>query len=292
MAKQPDRMIVLDFSGTLSLAAARYGREEQLEQKLKESGLWELGVDSTRRFWTEIVNPGWEEGSTTARGYQRLMCDRLRQLSAGKDSPPAEDQIQACAAAFVADYFSHSALALEWQPLLRWIAARPEIMAVIATDHYAEATGHISSQLQALGIEAAPALQLRRSGQLLVANSADLGSVKASREFWEKLKQAQAIEGLSSVCIVDDFGFNEQAQDAYATPEQISRRREQTVSLLADVFSAQIWVFPFFLEDRVAAVAPDRGERAETYPELVERATRFAQQILSDNRNVFSFGEE
>lgn len=288
MEKQPDQMIVLDFSGTLSLAAARFGREELLLQKLKESGLWELGVDSTWRFWTEIVNPTWEQGSTTPIGYRRLICDRLRQLSAERGAPPEEERFQACATAFVANYFNCSVLASEWQPLLRWLVARPETLAVIATDHYAEATVHILSQVQALGIEAVPALQPRRPGHLLVANSADLGYPKASRQFWEALKQAQGVERLSIIGIVDDFGFNEQAQDAYATPARVARRQEQTVSLLADVFSAQVRVFPFFLKDKaMEAAAPGCSEWTAGYSELVDRATCFVQQLLSEGHEDF-----
>ncbi len=267
-------MIALDFSGTLSLAASRYGREEHLQRKLKETGLWALGVDSTRRFWTEIVNPTWEEGSTTPKGYQWLLYEQLRRLAAAQGVRPEEARLRACAAAFVTDYFNHSVLAPEWKPLLQQVAARPDVIAVIATDHYAEATGHILSQVRALGIEAVPALRARRPGQILVANSADLGHPKASRAFWEMLKQAQKIERLSIVSIVDDFGANEQAQDAYASPEQIARRQEQTASLLAEVFSAQVRVFPFILEGQ--------AETAESDAELIERASRFVRQALSN----------
>lgn len=278
----PDRMVVLDFSGTLSLASARFGREEVLLQMLKESGLWALGVDSAQCFWTEIVNPTWEAGSTTGQGYQHLISERLRQLSAEWNSPLQEAQLHAGAEAFVAAYFNHSTLSPEWQPLLQQMASHFEALAVIATDHYAEATEHIGDQLRRWGIESAPALRPRRPGQILIANSADLGYPKSRREFWEKLKRAQEIERLSVIGIVDDFGFNEQLEDAYTAPEQIAMRREQTVALMADVFLAQVRVFPFFLESDAAHIASAEEDRQiKAYLALMDQAVGFVRKILS-----------
>ena len=73
-------ILLFDFSGTLSLEAVEFSRPENLVQALKGSGLAALGVTSTIFFWDEIVYPTWIEGSTTARGYQAVLVDRINAL--------------------------------------------------------------------------------------------------------------------------------------------------------------------------------------------------------------------
>ncbi|MFZ6031196.1 MAG: hypothetical protein ACOYYS_26095 [Chloroflexota bacterium] len=271
-------MIVLDFSGTLSLAATEYGRETMLLEKLKEAGLWELGIDSAQRFWDELANPIWEVGSTTAQGYRALMGDRLCRFSGGREGCPGEAQIRASAAAFVDDYFNHSTIDPAWQPVLRWLAVQPQGIVLIATDHYAEATGHVMGQLHALGVESIPAEWPRQAGQVLVANSADLGCWKAGQSFWQVIKRAQGIENLAIVGVVDDFGFNEPTGDGYTDPAKIARRQMQMTEALADAFSAQVRVLPFFLDTGKPA---NRIERADAYQKLIDRAASFARTVMA-----------
>ena len=85
----PSSLVIFDYSGTLSLEAPCFGRPENLGPALAESGLSGLGV-SPENFWERIVNPTWEEGSTTAIGYQRLLAARIGALGLAPGVPEAE----------------------------------------------------------------------------------------------------------------------------------------------------------------------------------------------------------
>ena len=53
------KLIIFDYSGTLSLESTLFGRPDYLMKQLKESGLMDLGVTSPTIFWEQIVNPTW-----------------------------------------------------------------------------------------------------------------------------------------------------------------------------------------------------------------------------------------
>lgn len=273
--RPPDRMLVLDFSGTLSLEAALYAREENLRRALEESGLWRMGVDSLAIFWDGIVNPTWQEGSTTGKGYTRLLFEQVRQIAASRGLEIPEADIWASAARFVEGYLHHSAIDPAWRPVLHRLLRHPGLVVVVATDHYAEATGHILSQLRALGLEGSPVLQ-GGTHRVLVANSADLGAPKASEAFWTAVQRARGLRSLAQILVVDDLGFHEQAQDAYRQQEKIARRQRDMVQVLSAVFAAPTRIFPFLLKEPTGA--PLTGEEAlrHEYRELIRQAGRFA----------------
>ncbi|MBZ0285030.1 MAG: hypothetical protein K8L97_30120 [Anaerolineae bacterium] len=66
-------LVVLDYSGTLSIDITMFGRTDILIKALKRSGLWNLGVENEGIFWGQIVNPTWTEGSLTQIGYKALI---------------------------------------------------------------------------------------------------------------------------------------------------------------------------------------------------------------------------
>ena len=43
--------------------------------------------------------------------------------------------------------------------------------------------------------------------------------------FWERLKQSLPLEAVTEIMIVDDFGFNETAGDAYAALAKVDKRK-------------------------------------------------------------------
>ncbi|MEA4909374.1 MAG: hypothetical protein GYA17_04255 [Chloroflexi bacterium] len=262
------RMVVFDFSGTLSLNSVQFGQPEVLQAQLAESGLAGLGLDSVERYWSELVGPTWVQGSTTNVGLQGLIAAHLEERS------PGRGEARQCAGRFVRAYLDHSTIDPAWQPLLAWVAQQAHTLAVIATDHYAEATTHILNQLDALGLPGVPALQTAAAGQLVVANSADLGHVKAERAFWTALAQDQGLSGLQCIGVVDDFGYHEAAQDDYAAAEKIAARQAQTAGQLADVFACRIEIHPFFTS---------RASSAEVFPaflEGVKQAGRFVHSLF------------
>lgn len=271
---EPRAVVLLDFSGTLSLGAVLFARPASLVEALQRSHLWELGVDSLQVFWEEIVNPTWEEGSTTGKGYRRLLCERVRELARRRGIEVDEDELKRRAAAFVAAYLARSAIDPAWGTVLRALASRPSVAAIVATDHYAEATAHIVGELTALGLAAAPALSAQGPGVVLVANSADLGAPKASRGFWERLWEALGAPPIARAVIVDDLGANEQPQDSYAAPEMIQRRMAQMVQSVAAVFRTQVAAFPFVL-----------GQEADMdrYHQLIRNAADFICHLVDES---------
>jgi hypothetical protein len=247
-SSMPDTLMILDYSGTLSQEAALFARPTTLMKHLEESGLRQLGIDSPALFWDELVNPTWEEGSTTTAGYKSVLTQKL---SARIASVPVR-AIANAVSSFVDSYFHDSRIDPRWESTLHALSASPDITTIIATDHYAEATRHIIKFLKEFGIQAQAAKQTfshpqRRS--FIVANSADLGFHKAEPRFWEILLSGLNLGTVRRVLLVDDFGSNEQRQDAYADRQKVEARKEKTVSVLESVLSARVDVMPFIIED-------------------------------------------
>lgn len=284
----PDTLLIFDYSGTLSLEAPRFARPENLLPALAESGLAALGVTGPEIFWEGIVNPTWVEGSTTQAGYKRVMAERIAAL---RPAPGASvNEIEAAASRFVDRYLDHSRIDRRWRPLLMRLSDNQNIDVIIATDHYAEATGRIVDELGAWGIPAAkigttpvcspghgPATSssptataeqertFPRSNRhpFFIANSADVGCWKINTGFWESLKAKLCQDTVKRLLVVDDFGFNEAAGDAYGgEAAKIAGRREQTRATLREVFRVEAEIISFFLEE-------GQKERAEDYAHLI-----------------------
>ncbi|NLA25925.1 MAG: hypothetical protein GX878_00870 [Firmicutes bacterium] len=257
--KFSSNVAVLDFSGTLSPGAAHFGQAEILQQALQDSGLTGLGLDGPT-FWNKVINPAWQEGSTTARGYSRLLCEGVLRLATARGKIPDEEAVSTAASLFTAYYLDYSTIHPRWFPLLKQLVQRK--ITVVATDHYAEATGHIIRQLKGAGLHAAPALYAR-SGHILVANSADLGAHKESPSFWKALRHTIKEAAPSSLLLVDDFGYNEQREDNYSRAEMVFARRTRTVAAIELSWHIPVSVFPFFLHN------------PKDYPALLDKAVEF-----------------
>jgi len=148
----PEKLVIFDYSGTLSLEAPRFARPGNLLSALAESGLAKLGVATPEAFWGEIVGPTWTLGSTTAIGYKRVMAQRIEALGLAPGVVGAE--IAAASSRFVDLYLAHSRIDPLWRPMLENLAGNPGACVVIATDHYAEATETIIHNLHSWNIPA------------------------------------------------------------------------------------------------------------------------------------------
>jgi hypothetical protein len=248
----PRKLLIFDYSGTLSMESTFFGRPDYLMKQLKESGLMDLGITSPNIFWEKIVNPTWLEGSTTQVGYKKIVEDRISAILY-QDMPIVSCvKISDAASLFVESYLSHSRIDGRWQPVLDKLNRYPHVRAIIATDHYAEATGYILQFLEGLHIEAVSvkvAMAAPGGISVVVANSADLGFHKDKLRFWQILKNGLNMRGVRQVLIIDDFGCNEQKGNSYSAPEKVEQRKRDTVKLLQEVFSAEVQAMPFILED-------------------------------------------
>ncbi len=246
-----EKLIIFDYSGTLSRDAALFAAPDDLMKHLSESGLKDFGIDNPAIFWEEIVNPAWTEGSLTSSGYKKVLEERLRNILYQNMSIISCVRISDAVSFFVDSYFNHSRIDHRWEAVLRKLNAHPSITTIIATDHYAEATGYIIKFLRDFRIQAVAANEAFSrpiESSFIVANSADLGVHKAGARFWEILKTGLNIRDIRSVMIVDDFGYNEQRGDRYAELKQVTVRQEKTVRMLESVFQAEIQVIPFMIE--------------------------------------------
>jgi len=250
-----ERLVIFDYSGTLSMEAALFSRPERLTVELKESGLADLGIATSDLFWTKIVNPTWEEGSLSRIGYAAIMERSIRDLLK-TDIPDAV--IERAVSSFVRRYLGNSVIEPRWRSILERVEGDETICGVVATDHYAEATGHIIEHFEALGIKAvfADSADTIMPGQIYVANSADLGAHKADPLFWGKLKKCLPLGGVTAIMIVDDFGFNETAGDAYAALAKVDKRKALTVALLEGVFSAPVETVSFMIDEPDGGLEP------------------------------------
>ena len=276
----PEKVVIFDYSGTLSLEAPLFGRSENLVRALEESGLAACGVSTPEVFWGNIVNPTWIEGSTTSIGYAQVMAERIAALRLAPDAPISE--IEAATSRFVAMYLACSRIDPHWRPLLSRLSEHTAAITIIATDHYAEATGKIINILNSWGIPALkiakgeelafpsvfsvaegmnqnlfPAPQIesgamveesgKTTSEFFIANSADLGVWKSDRRFWEILKSQLPLAGVRRILLIDDFGFNEESGDSYSGRAKVLARQEKTIANLGETFQAVVEVAPFYL---------------------------------------------
>ncbi len=245
-----EKLVIFDYSGTLSTDAVRFGENDRLTETLKRSGLTELGIADTKVFWEEIVNPSWEEGSTASIGYVEVITRQVK----NKFSPAVQDgRIRQSAERFVDSYLTFSRINGLWRTTLEDLDKNTSVITVIATDHYAEATGYIIGFLEEMGAAATSLTGTpgaTSSRKFIVANSADMGFHKADPGFWEKIKSVLNLNAITSVLIIDDFGANEKAEDTYADQHKVDKRKHATVDLLKSVFSVPVYVIPFVLSGK------------------------------------------
>jgi hypothetical protein len=241
-----NKLIIFDYSGTLSLEMAAFARPDNLIKYLKKSGLSALGVESVALF-REIINSTWTKGSTSRLGYKKVMEEGIREKLPETTLSGAQD-VSNAVSDFVDAYFEHSRIDDKWRPVLERLSKNISVQVIIATDHYVEATSTIIKFLGEWLIKAAP-LTACRENNFAVANSADLGFHKADKRFWEIIKN-DLQSGYRYILLIDDFGRNEQLADNYSSAGKIEARRKSTIEVLHDVFDTDVECFSFAAGDR------------------------------------------
>ena len=243
-----EKLVIFDYSGTLSLDAVRFAEDDNLTEELARSGLAGLGIADTETFWAEIVNPTWQEGSTTSVGYREVIFRSIREVF----SPEASDEvIRLSAARFVDSYLTHSPVDARWRSILQKLNSEASVVTVIATDHYAEATDYIVGFLKEMGIGAISLKDMSGATafpKFVVANSADMGVHKIDQGFWEMVRDVLVLDTVQSSLIIDDFGFNEEAGDSYADRRKVEDRKNKTIGLLEGIFNVPVYAIPFMLK--------------------------------------------
>ena len=131
--------------------------------------------------------------------------------------------------------------------ILQKLSRDKSVDVIIATDHYAEATEAIIKHLARWDIPAMPLTAAVRSN-FVVANSADIGRHKAQQQFWQMVKNVLR-QNYNRVLLIDDFGQNEQPDDAYGDSIKINERRQMTVKILRDIFAADVESISFAVKD-------------------------------------------
>jgi hypothetical protein len=266
-------LVVLDFSGTLSLDAVRFAAPDRIAAELRDAGLWSLGIDSAPLFWDRVIRPSWQHGSTTTTGYLTVLSDAVAEVLRTRRQDVPRETIERCVGAFAVRYFACSTIAPQWRGCLKRLTGRDGTTVVVATDHYAEATAHISAELATLDISSGPvAAGVAEEPRVAVANSADLGWHKASARYWQAVASALGLHPISRLVLIDDFGANEAAGDTYADPARVARRHAGASALLSEVFAVDPDVYPFTLQPDVTAGDIQR---------MVDDAERFTMNVLS-----------
>jgi len=241
------KLVIFDYSGTLSTSSVRFAEDDNLAGELERSGLAGLGIADPETFWEEIVNPTWEEGSSTSIGYREVIFRRIKEVF----SPAVSDEeIHLSAARFVDSYLAHSPIDDRWHSILQRLSGEPSVVTVIATDHYAEATDYIIGFLKEMGIgtiSLKDASCAAVSPGFVVANSADMGARKVDPAFWEMVRTVLKLGAIKSALIVDDFGINEDEGNSYADHQKVNNRKRKTINLLKRVFNVPVYAMPFIL---------------------------------------------
>ncbi len=275
-------LVIFDFSGTLSLGAVLFGKDKTIRQALHNSGLDDLGINDLETLWNELVEPTWEEGSTTQRGYVEVLTEQVERYLSKSGHKPEPGKIREAASHFVNSYFSYSLVDPRWAPAFEFLNSRKDTDTVIATDHYAEATGHIINELFKIDLKAAPLDQALRQERFFVATSADLGYHKSTKIFWDILGAFLGPGLYKQILLVDDFGFNEQ-EDFYGGKTKALDRRKKVTATLKEVFQTTLHTFPFFLEHS----HKNSEGLSQSYLELIEKAHLFLKDhILNQSRGT------
>lgn len=275
-----EKLIIFDYSGTLSLEASLFARPDNLMKELEESGLKEFGIESPEVFWEQFVNPTWTEGSTTPVGYKNILENQITATLFPNASITSRARISDAVSSFVDRYLDHSNIDCRWEPLLNKLNVNPSIKVLIATDHYGEATDCIIKFLTEFQIHATAAkhafLNFNKSS-VIVANSADIGFHKVDPRFWETLKLYLNMEGIQDIIIIDDFGYNEQKGDRYGERQKVEARKEKTVKMLESAFSAKVHVVPFMIEDNDLS-------QDDIYGKLITNAATTIERYLAHGK--------
>jgi hypothetical protein len=241
----PDKLIIFDYSGTLSSEAAAFFRPDNLIGHLQGSGLLALGVDSAALFWS-IVNATRAKGSATGLGYKRVMRERIAELFPEK-AIVKQLEISGAVTNFVKAYFDHFRIDEHWRLIMEKLSSDKSVDVIIATDNYAEATKAIIKHLAQWDIQAIP-LTAADNNKFVVANSADIGGHKDQRQFWQRVKNVLR-QNYKRVLLIDDFGQNEQLGDAYGDSIKVNERRQITIKILRAVFAADVKIISFAVKD-------------------------------------------
>lgn len=275
----PEKLVIFDYSGTLSLEAPRFARPENLVSALAESGLARLGVATPETFWGEIVGPTWDAGSMTAIGYKRIVAQRIEALGLASDFTRTE--ITASSSRFVDQYLAQSRIDSHWHPLLDHLTNDPGVCIVVATDHYAEATETLIRHLQSWNIQAQEVTKAAKTPEpsaahpSLIANSADIGFWKSQRQFWETVKLHLPVTAIRSILIIDDFGFNEEQGDSRAEQARVEARQNQATESIEEVFQTSLTIIPFFLKGAERDHREAGARRIAETVDLINRSLSF-----------------
>ena len=257
-----DKLIIFDYSGTLSLEAAEFSRSDNLIHHLQRSGLCALGVDSAALFW-EIVNATWLKGSTSRSGYKSVMQERIAELFP-ENALVRQTEISRSVANFVDSYFDHFRIDEHWRLILEKLSLDKSVRVIIATDHYAEATDAIIKHLGQWNIRAVQLTDDVKSN-FLVANSADMGMHKDQQQFWQQVKNVLR-QNYHRVLLIDDFGQNEQQGDAYADSIKVNERRQMIVKILRAEFVADVESISFAVRDEhIDALIAETSARIDQF---------------------------
>lgn len=251
-------LVVLDYSGTLSTGAVRFAQPRSLARSLQGSGLAALGVTDPPTFWTRVVDPTWQAGSTGGSSYAECVALGVRALNPQADPEMA----RAAAERFARAYLEASSIDDGWGPLLADLAGDRGLSGVIATDHYREATPKLLEELERLGSSGRRIGDVGPASSIAVANSADLGGLKTTGRFWRAVRSDLASHGrgFERVVVIDDFGANEMAEDDYSAKDLTQARRERVESLLASVLRTEVQSLTFALPSPSHAGPAERSK--------------------------------
>ena len=284
---EKENLILIDFSGTLSLEAVNFGQGETISFHLEKSGLVELGVVSETFFWDEIVTPTWLEGSTTRRGYINILTDRITALCLpdGESDPQTDGtvNVKKAVSLFMAAYFDCCRIDAAWKSILQSLQDDPLTQVAVVTDHYAEATATIINRLADWNIKAIPLSKAVKGAEnhLIIANSADVGFHKADSRFWYTLHDQLFSPGHYDikVLLLDDFGGNEAIGDHYGNRAQVIVRKEKTKQAIEEVFGKYVDIYSFLLQF-LENDPPNAEEKKELYGSLVKDALSYIQRFI------------
>jgi hypothetical protein len=126
-----NKLIIFDYSGTLSLNAVLFGRPSHLMKELKISGLAALGIDTPEIFWRDIVNPTWRVGSTTSLGYKHIMETSLREMLSRTETTVSAAEIRASVFRFVDRYLHYGEIDSRWGAVLQSLSRHSGLRVII-----------------------------------------------------------------------------------------------------------------------------------------------------------------
>ncbi|GAB4170684.1 MAG: hypothetical protein Kow00108_04820 [Calditrichia bacterium] len=231
-------LILIDYSGTLTIGGMNFLKNDQANSLLDWELLNKFQIPDMQTFWEQLITPGWPKGAISDVPYPQLLLEQTEKLNTILYHQYSET-LSRMFKQFCYAYFEAQLPAHQWIPVIKSLNSQPSISVVICSDHYIDAAYYLLRYLREQGITCSfinPNVRHVDDHQVFLAFSSLFGHTKEEKAYWHVLNSSLTFVP-SEILIVDDFGANECDLDTFSQPQQVTIRKQQILNHIKDVFA-------------------------------------------------------